>query len=121
VREYQDKILKQEGLTKEQWYSNPRDLMHADARGLAANAILNPSGPYPGEELHTGLRNLILELGKNPEYKSLAEKAPLIFAFYEDEDDRKWGYEAFEYNTLSWSLMYLDGLETNLNLIKATI
>jgi hypothetical protein len=121
VNVYQDKILKQEGLSKEQWYSNPRVLLHADARGLAASAILNPAGPYPGEELYSGLRNLILEFGKNPEYKYLAEKAPLIFDFYEDGQDRNWARETFENNTLSWSLMYLDGLETNLNLIKSAI
>jgi hypothetical protein len=121
VNAYQDKILKQEGLSEEQWYNNPRELTRSYERGLAANAIFNSGEAFPGEQLYTGLRNLILVLGKNPEYKLLAEKAPVIFSFFEDEDDRKWAEETFAYNTLSWSLIYLDGLETNLNLIKATI
>lgn len=122
VNEYQDKILKREGLSKEQWYSNPRVLLHAYDRGRAADAILNPAGPYPGKELYMGLRNLIQDFGKNPEYKYLAEKAPQIFNFYESDDKfSSWAEETFAYNTLSWSLMYLDGLETNLNMIKATI
>jgi hypothetical protein len=121
VSSYQDKILKQAGFTKEQWYSNPRDLSRADRKDVVASALLNSAVQYPGEELYTGLRNLILDLGKNPEYKNLAEKAPVIFNFYENEKDRNWAREAFTSNTLSWSLMYLDGLETNLNIIKSTI
>jgi hypothetical protein len=121
VNGYRDKILKQEGLSKEQWYSTPQILLRADARGIAAEAILNPAGPYPGEELYNGLSNLITDLLKNPDYKLLSEKAPLIFNFYESGNNRDWAHETFESNTLSWSLMYLDGLETNLNIIKASM
>ena len=78
-------------------------------------------GPYPGKNFIPVSGILFSDFGKNPEYKLLAEKAPAIFDFYEDGKDGNWAQVMFEYNTLSWSLIYLDGLETNLNLIKATI
>lgn len=122
VDDYRDKILKSESLSSEQWNKEPGGLWRPDARDIAAAAILNPDGSYPGEELYTGLRNLVLELEKDPQYKLLADKAPLIFDFYENDDkDMNWAKQTFSYNTLSWSLMYLDGLQADLNMIRASI
>jgi hypothetical protein len=121
VNEYQDKILKQEGLSREQWNSNPGNLWRPEARGVAANAILNPNGPFPGEELKTALKDLILEFGKSPGYESLAKAAPLIFDYSEDGyggDPRT--QQDFTLSPLSWALIYLDGLEANLSVIKAS-
>jgi hypothetical protein len=122
VNEYQDKILKQEGLSKEQWNSNPGNLWRPEARGVAADAILNPDGPFPGEELHTALKDLILEFEKSPGYENLAKAAPLIFDYSEG------GYggdprteKDFALSPLSWALIYLDGLEANLEMIKVSV
>jgi len=122
VNEYQDKILKQEGLSREQWNSNPGNLWRPEARGLAADAILNPEGPFPGNELQTSLKNLILELGKSSGYESLAKDAPLIFDYREDGFGGEPGSQMnFSLNPLSWALIYLDGLEANLLMIKTTV
>jgi hypothetical protein len=121
VNEYQDKILKQEGLSREQWNSNPGNLWRPEARGVAADAILNPNGPFPGEELKTALKDLILEFGKSPGYESLAKAAPLILDYSEDGYGGEPGTQNdFTLNPLSWALIYLDGLEANLNMIKAS-
>jgi hypothetical protein len=121
VNEYQDKILKQEGLSREQWNSNPGNLWRPEARGVAADAILNPNGPFPGEELKTALKDLILEFGKSPGYESLAKAAPLILDYSEDGYGGEPGTQNdFTLNPLSWALIYLDGLEANLYVIKAS-
>jgi hypothetical protein len=121
VNEYQDKILKQEGLSREQWNSNPGNLWRPEARGVAANAILNPNGPFPGEELQAVLENLILEFGISPGYESLAKTAPLIFYYSEDGSigDSRTQHD-FTLSPLAWALIYLDGLEANLLMIKAS-
>lgn len=122
VNDYRDRILKVEDLSSEQWKKEPGGLWRPDARGLASYAILSAGGHYPGEDLERGLKDLIAELHKTPGYASLAKSAPLIFNYSESvEGDDGWAQEIFANNTLSWSLMYLDGLETNLNMIKATI
>jgi hypothetical protein len=121
VNDYQDKILKQEGLTREQWNSNPGNLWRPEARAVAAIAIYNPDGPFHGQELRTALKNLILEFRKSPGYESLAKAAPIIFDYSEDNfvEDPRTQYD-FSLSPLSWALIYLDGLEANLYVIKAS-
>ena len=122
VNEYQDKILKQEGLSREQWNSNPGNLWRPEARGVAANAIFNPKGPFHGEELRTALKNLILEFGESRGYEDLAKAAPIIFDYSEDGfgGDPRTQYD-FSLLPLAWALIYLDGLEANLYMIKASM
>jgi len=121
VNEYQDTILKQEGLTREQWDINPGNLWRPEARAIAAIAIYNPHGPYHGQELRNALKDLMLELKKSPGYESLAKVAPVIFDYSEDNfvADPRTQYD-FSLSPLAWALIYLDGLEANLYVIKAS-
>jgi hypothetical protein len=121
VNGYQDKILKQEGLSREQWNINPGNLWRPEARAVAAIAIYNPDGPFHGQELRTALKNLILELRKSPGYESLAKAAPIIFDYSEDNfvEDPRTQYD-FSLSPLAWALIYLDGLEANLYVLKAS-
>jgi hypothetical protein len=122
VNDYRGKILKDEDLSSELWNKEPGGLWRPNARGIAAVSILNTNGSYAGEELQKGIKDLISELEKNSGYESLAKAAPAIFNYSDggDEPD-SWARQIFSDNTLSWSLMYLDGLEANLNMIKASI
>jgi hypothetical protein len=121
VNDYRDKILKHEGISTEQWNSKPGNLLRGDAYMVAANAIMNPNGPPPGIELQIGLKNLITEFAANPDYKSLAGAAPSIFTYSEGgEEYDSWARQTFVLSPLSWSLIYLDGLEANLYMIKAS-
>ena len=121
VNDYRDKILKHEGISNEQWNSKPGNLLRGDAFMVAANAIMNPNGPPPGLELQIGLKNLITEFAANPDYKSLAKAAPSIFNYSESgEEYDSWARQTFLLSPLSWSLIYLDGLETSLYMIKAS-
>jgi hypothetical protein len=122
ANEYQDLILKQEELSREQWNSNPELLWRPDAPGVAANALLAANEPFPGERLGTGIKSLILEFEKTPGYAELAKAAPAIFNYMEPVSDKNhWVDGIFIANNLSWALIYLDGLEVNLKMIKASV
>ena len=119
VIDYQDLILKHEGITREAWIKDPGILARPDSRQTAQDALLKSNEQYAGQRLESGLRNLILEFEKCPELKNLASSAPLIFD-YKDHKDRI-GPWIFELGPLAWNLIYLDGLEANLTMIKASI
>lgn len=122
VNDYRGKILKGEGFTNDQWKNEPQNLWRPDARGVAANSIHNPDKAYPGEELQVSLNELIKELEKNPDYDGLAKSASSIFSISQRTDESDSSIqEIFTSNTLSWSLMYLDGLEANLTMLKSSI
>jgi hypothetical protein len=122
VNEYQDLILEQEGLTREQWDKNPGNLLRGEAGGWAANALWKGHETFPGERLETQLKGLIHEFEISPGYEDLARSAPLIFNYTgDDSDGEPWINSILVYSPLAWSLIYLDGLETNLSMIKMSV
>lgn len=119
IDEYQDAILKHEDLSIDRWTGNPKDLWRPDARQSAFEGLKSLGEPFPGDRFEIGLKNLVEELKRSPGYENFAGSADVIFAYredYMDEHPRK-----FENETLSWILIYLDGVKTNLNLIKASV
>jgi hypothetical protein len=119
INEYQDLILKHEDLSMEQWAKNPKALLRPDARQSAFEALKVAGEPFPGDRFEIGLKNLVTELKRDPEYENFAKSAEVLFEYredYMDEHPRK-----FENETLSWILIYLDGVKTNLNLIKTSV
>lgn len=122
VTEYQVLILKQEELTREQWKSNPGQLWRPEAPAIAGIALLKANEPFPGEELESGIKDLILEFGKTPGLEELTKAAPAIFNYKEPQSkDDHWAGGIFINNNLAWTLIYLDGLEVNLKMIKISI
>lgn len=121
VAEYQDLILKHEELTREQWKSDPGHLWRPEATAVAAIALLKANEPFPGEKLENGIKDLILEFENTTGFEELAKAAPAIFNYKEPESkEDHWADGIFIANNLSWALIYLDGLEVNLNMIKAS-
>jgi hypothetical protein len=122
VTEYQDLILQQEGLSREQWESNPGLLWRPEAPAVAGIALLKANEPFPGEKLESGIKGLLLEIGKTPGLEDLAKTAPAIFIYKEPESkEDNWAHGIFIDNNLSWALIYLDALEVNLKMIKISI
>jgi hypothetical protein len=119
VNDYQDLILKHEGITREDWIKDPGVLARPDSRQIAQDALLKSNEQYAGQRLDSGLRNLILEFEKYPELENLVISAPLIFDYKEHND--RIDPSIFELGPLAWNLIYLDGLEANLTMIKETI
>lgn len=122
MKEYRDLILKQEGLTVEKWKSDPGSLWRPDSRGVASQVLFNTEGSPLGTKLAFGLRGLITELENTKRTEVMADLAKGIFDFREPKgSELDWTMRIFNDNTLSWALIYLDGLEVNLQMIKASV
>ena len=122
TNEYQDLILKHEGMTREEWENNPGNLLRADSPNIAAT-VLSDNGEMPaGIKLEKSLSELVVLMKQTKGYEETAKVLPAIVGLgVENEEDPAW---AFTYRNilinLSWVLTYLDGLEANLNMIKAS-
>jgi hypothetical protein len=122
VNECQDLILKSEGLSREQWKKNPGNLRRPEERAVASQALIYEDGVTAGGRLETGLKSLISLIENTKGYEQLAKAAPAIFDLTDQADsETSWGERIFRDNTLSWALIYLDGLEANLILLKKQI
>jgi hypothetical protein len=121
VDDYQSLILATEGTTEEKWNTDTWTLRIPEAHDIASRAlIIKGKDPTLDIRLHSSLADLISQLGKSDEYKRLAEAAPAIFDYRETPDNPLgWTQEKFGITPCVWSLIYLDGLETDLKLIRA--
>ena len=122
VDNYREIIMKQEHISREQWNNNPETILKPDSKGIAARALLDSGDRPEGTKLLNDLKNLVKNMEITPGYAELAKQAPLIFDIVSptgrEEDWYSW---KFNDNNLSWVLIYLDGLETNLKMIRATV
>jgi len=122
AHEYKELILKQEGISDVQWNNDAASLVRPDSKGLAALALLDAGEPEPGARLKAGLNSLANEIEKTSGCEELAKEVPVIFDIVtpsgREEDWYSW---KFKDNNLSWVLIYLDGLETNLKMIRAVV
>jgi hypothetical protein len=122
VDEYQRLILAKNGSTEDQWNSNKDILKWQDMTGFAAKALAE-SGESPyGTKLQSGLKDLISLMKGTPGYEKMAENAITVFDLDPpSKDEGAWPIWKFNGDTLAWVLIYLDGLETNLKMIKASV
>jgi hypothetical protein len=121
VDEYQKLIFAKNGSTEDQWNSGKDILRWPDMRGLAAKALAE-SGESPyGSKLQNGMKELISLMGETPGYEKMAENAITIFDLDPPmEDEAVWPVWKFKDENNTWVLIYLDGLETNLKMIKVS-
>jgi len=124
VDEYQALIFSHEGFSEEQWDNDQGNLKRADEAQIASPALLILTGEKFSLDtrLEASLYTLIRAIENTAGFEELAKAAPEIFDFTEASDGQhEWTAKVFQYNTQSWSVIYLDGLETNLKMIKATL
>jgi hypothetical protein len=120
--DYQDIILKSEGLTREQWKKDPGNLIRPDDQNTAAT-ILSRTGEKPaGIKLEKAMNELISLMQQTKGYEEAAKALPSILGLgASNGEDEAW---SFAYRNilvpLSWALIYLDGVEANLMMIKVT-
>ena len=122
TNDYQDLILKHEGMTREQWEKDPGNLIRAESPNIAA-AVLSDNGEMPaGIKLEKALNELIVLMKQTRGYEETAKVLPSIVGLGEEnEEDPAWAFTSRNILiNLSWTLTYLDGLEANLLMIKAT-
>jgi len=121
VDDYQSRIFAAEKISEKEWNDDPWSFPKPEFNDIASRALVTEGkNPTRDIRLQTGLADLISELEQTAAYEELAKAAPAIFDFAEPrEDPVGWTAEKFGTSPRVWSLIYLDGLETNLKLLKA--
>lgn len=121
--DYQDKILKHEGMTREQWKKDPGNLLRPEDQNIAAG-VLADNGEMPaGIKLEKALIELVTLMGRTKGYEDASKALPSIVGLgVANGDDEAW---SFTFRNIiipiSWALIYLDALEVNLKMIKISV
>lgn len=123
VDDYQSRIFAVEGITEDDWNNDPWLFPRLESADVVAGALVTEGKDKSRDvRLQSGLQNLVQTLGSTPGYEELAAAAPVIFEFAElPGRSDEWTRQMFQSNTRAWSLIYLDGLETNLKLLRKSI
>jgi len=120
--EYQELIYRNEGITKEQLNNDPEILLEPGSRKTPSAYELTGREGSVVHGLQTTLSEMIKILEKSPDYELLAKAAPGILNM---DTSRNFNYiwidRLFKSNVQPWVHAYLDGLETNLKMIKVTL
>lgn len=119
IDQYQQAILTSEGLTEEQWNNYPYSLFRPDARDAVQKALSRNSDMEDGKKLRSALGTLIETAQSTAGYSNLAEAIPYFAGLYDPVRGNDTRTIYFTEDFLTWSLVYLDSLETNLRLLKA--
>lgn len=120
IDQYQVTILKQIDLTEDQWNNNPEILLRPDARDVALAALHDDADLAEGSKLKKALDDLVMSLGSAPGLEEAARAISSMAGLQPDEIKKPYyGYFTDEY--LIWTMIYLDGLEINLRLLKASL
>jgi membrane protein implicated in regulation of membrane protease activity len=120
VDDYKNLILKFEGISPGQ-YKYAGDLLRPDLRGAALQGLSTTGNAKLGEKLDNSLKDLVKEIENTPGCDDLTKAIPVILDLYPQGEDEPLLIWHNITNTLSWTLIYLDGMETNLKLIKASL
>jgi hypothetical protein len=122
TNDYQDLILKHEGMTREQWKKDPGNLVRPDNINTAASILADNGEMPPGMKLDKAITELIDLMKQSKGFEDAAKAMPSILDLDEEKgtDDAVNFYNRNIFVPLSWALIYLDGLEANLYMIKAS-
>jgi hypothetical protein len=119
VNDYQTRIFAGTGITEQQWKDDPWLLKRPEEPDIASQALVLGEGTMD-IRLQTGLGDLVGELKKSSSDKELAQNIPLIFDYSETPGEKfAWTMDKLIITPGVWALIYLDGLETNLKLLRA--
>lgn len=122
TNDYQDLILKHEGITREQWKKDPGNLLRPDNINTAASILADNGEMPPGMKLDKAITELIDLMKQTKGFADAAKALPSILDLVEEKgkNDSVNFYNRNLFVPLSWVLIYLDGLEANLSMIKAS-
>lgn len=123
VNDYQTRIFTGEGITEQQWNDDPRLLKRPEQGDIAGkSSLVYGKGKHYDLDLRlqNGLGDLVMALNKSAASEEIAGNVPLIFDYIETPGNPyAWTEGKFVMSPGVWSLIYLDGLETNLKLLRA--
>ncbi len=124
IDDYQSRIFAAEGITESDWESDPWSFPKLESTDVASGALIT-GGKEPSLDLtlQSGLKDFISLLETTAGYEELAKAAPGIFEYedYPDARPDEWTRQMFGVNSRAWSMIYLDGLETNLKLLRTSL
>jgi hypothetical protein len=109
-------------MTREQWEKDPGNLLRAESPNIAAS-VLTDNGEMPaGIKLEKALSELIVLMKQTKGYEETAKVLPGIIGLVEEKGENPaWTFSGTNIIIpLSRALIYLDGLEANLQMIKAS-
>jgi hypothetical protein len=122
VDDYQGLILQREGITGSQWEADPEIVLVPGREQARLSKQVSDKDKSEDKKIESGLSDLIHLLEKTAGCEEFARNAPEIFSLQISPDKQYvWRDELLKNSVHPWPLIYLDGLETNLKLIKATI
>ncbi|MGA1977348.1 MAG: hypothetical protein ABSG89_05760 [Bacteroidales bacterium] len=118
---YQDLIFKHEGITRDQWKKDPGNLQDAESVNIPMQILTSDGESYPGDRLQQALKELVTLMQQTKDWDATARALPSILGFAgENSADPDWTIRNVAQTNLSWVLIYLDGLEASLKMIKAS-
>lgn len=122
IDEYQGLILKQDGLTEEQWSIDALMLNDPFTRDAIEKGLSGKADLSGGKKLNDELKSLIGLLKDTQGYEDLAQSLPSILDLGPLEGEvHSYVEVAFSISPLPWTLIWLDAMETNLKLIRTTM
>jgi hypothetical protein len=120
--DYQDLILKHEGMTRELWKKEPGNLIRPENINTAISVLVDNGERIPGMKLRNAITELIDLMKQTKGFEDAAKALPSILDIDEEKekDDALDFYGRNIFIPLSWALIYLDGVEANLKMIRAS-
>jgi hypothetical protein len=89
------------------------------SRTLAVKALLSGNKDIPAVQLETNIREFIKVLGGTPQGNALKAYATEMLLFKKNDiSGLSWGKQMFENEYLSWVLIYLESMESNVLILK---
>jgi hypothetical protein len=113
------KILKAEGISPVTWKENPGNLWRPDTRAAARQDLIESEGIEWGVKLEKAVNEFVKMIESKKGYEETAKTAAGILLFNDNGNPGTTLRERlFRDNTLSWTLIDLDALTTNLNFLR---
>ena len=117
--QYRETILEGEGVQAGDWRNNPGVIGRPESLQVAARALEKAGDSPAGTKLYNSLKDLLAEVQKTPGCELLAKELPAILDL--DNNDQGESVIIQMYVSLAWSLVYLDELQDDLMMIRATV
>jgi hypothetical protein len=122
VDEYQVLILAEDGSSEQLWETEPDNMYHPDNPNIAMAALWKSGESHPGDRLENAFKDLLTTINQDNRYGVISKALPAILGQTEEIGmDPDWTIRRVSGADLAWVLIYLDGLETKLKLIKTSL
>ncbi len=122
AEEYRALILRYQGITEEQWRSNPAILLELRSRKTASSAMLTGREGQVRDELKTALSDLMDLLEKDNRFAPLTAQIKEIIGMDDSQDENFiWTDALFKGDIQPWVHAYLDCLIKNLKIFRLQV